>query len=100
MSFFHHLSLTTEMIWIAIGLIGQFLFTMRFVVQWLASEKAKKSVIPLAFWYFSIAGSAVLLAYALYRMDPVFILGQGMGFFIYIRNLMLIASEKKSIADV
>lgn len=81
--------------WIVLGFLGQLLFTMRFLVQWLASERAKKSVIPLSFWFFSLGGGTLLFAYALYRRDPVFILGQGLGLFIYIRNLWLIANEKK-----
>jgi lipid-A-disaccharide synthase-like uncharacterized protein len=86
--------MTTEQIWIGIGLFGQLLFSCRFILQWLASEKLKKSVIPLAFWYFSIAGSLTLLSYAIYRTDPVFILGQSMGLFIYVRNLILIYRDK------
>lgn len=81
--------------WIALGFIGQALFTMRFLVQWIASERAKKSVIPLSFWFFSIGGGSMLFIYALYRRDPVFILGQGLGLFIYARNLWLIRDEKK-----
>lgn len=77
-------------VWFAIGLLGQGLFSARFFIQWLASEKARRSVVPHAFWYFSIAGSAVLLAYAIHRVDPVFILGQGAGFAIYLRNLYLL----------
>ena len=79
---------------VLIGLAGQLLFSARFVVQWLASERAGRSVMPVAFWYFSLAGGLVLLAYALYRADPVFILGQGAGTFIYLRNLMLIYRER------
>ena len=86
--------MTTEQMWIGIGLFGQLLFSCRFILQWIASEKSKKSVIPLAFWYFSIAGSLTLLAYAIYITDPVFILGQSMGLFIYARNLMLIHRDK------
>lgn len=86
--------MTTEQIWIGIGLFGQLLFSCRFIIQWITSEKLKKSVIPMAFWYFSIAGSMTLLAYAIYRTDPVFILGQSVGLFIYMRNLMLIHREK------
>lgn len=82
--------------WIVLGFLGQALFTMRFLVQWLASEKAKKSVIPLSFWFFSIGGGLMLFIYALYRRDPVFILGQGLGIFIYARNLWLIMNEKKA----
>ena len=86
--------MTTEQIWIGIGLFGQLLFSCRFILQWIASEKQKKSIIPLAFWYFSIAGSLTLLTYAIYRTDPVFILGQSMGLFIYVRNLILIYRDK------
>ena len=70
--------------WLAIGLIGQALFSARFVVQWLYSEKVKKSVIPTAFWYFSVGGGATLLAYAIHREDPVFIIGQGAGLFVQV----------------
>lgn len=79
-----------EQIWVCIGFLGQGLFTMRFFVQWLASEKQKKSVIPRAFWYFSLAGGLTLFSYALYRQDPVFIIGQGTGLLIYLRNLYFI----------
>jgi lipid-A-disaccharide synthase-like uncharacterized protein len=81
--------------WLIIGFTGQILFSLRFFVQWVASERNKKSVIPLSFWYFSIGGSFLLLSYAIHRQDPVFILGQSMGFIIYIRNLVLIDREKK-----
>ena len=70
---------------------------MRFVVQWLASERAKRSVVPVAFWFFSLGGGSLLLVYAIVRQDPVFILGQGLGLFIYIRNLWLIANERKAM---
>lgn len=76
--------------WLAIGLIGQALFSARFVVQWLSSEKIKKSVIPTAFWYFSIGGGLTLLAYAIHRRDPVFIIGQVSGLLIYLRNLQFV----------
>jgi lipid-A-disaccharide synthase-like uncharacterized protein len=82
--------------WIALGFVAQFLFTMRFVVQWIASERAKRSVMPVAFWFFSLGGGALLLAYAIHREDPVFIAGQALGLGIYVRNLMLIAKEKKA----
>ena len=78
-----------------IGFVGQAFFTARFVVQWIASERAGRSVIPVAFWFFSIGGGLILFGYALYRRDPVFILGQGLGTFIYIRNLVLIARERR-----
>ena len=82
-----------EFWWVAFGLGGQLMFSGRFIVQWIASEKAGRSVIPLAFWYFSIAGGVILFLYALYRRDPVFILGQSLGLFIYSRNLWLIYRE-------
>ena len=72
------------------GYIGQLMFTMRFLVQWIASERARKSVIPIGFWFFSIGGGALLLVYALYRRDPVFIAGQALGLVVYIRNLYFI----------
>ena len=84
--------------WLAIGFIAQGVFAARFWVQWIASERAGKSVVPLLFWYLSITGSLLLFAYAIYRKDPVFIIGQSTGIFIYIRNLYLIKREKK-IAD-
>ena len=84
------------MIWILVGLGGQVLFMMRFVIQWIVSEKAKRSVIPVAFWWLSIGGAVILLAYAIWREDPVFILGQSLGFFIYARNLWLIHAEQRT----
>ncbi len=84
-------------IWLAVGFLGQGLFSARFVVQWLKSEKLKKSVVPLAFWYFSLAGGVVLLAYAIHRTDPVFVVGQAAGVFIYLRNLHLIYRERRAI---
>jgi lipid-A-disaccharide synthase-like uncharacterized protein len=89
---------TKELIWLIIGFIGQGLFFMRFFVQWIQSERAKRSVIPVAFWYFSLGGGVVLLAYAIHRADPVFILGQSTGVFIYLRNLHLITQEKDRAA--
>jgi len=82
--------------WLILGFLGQALFSMRFLIQWIYSEKQKKSIIPTAFWYFSLAGGLTLFSYALLRQDPVFIMGQGLGLFIYIRNLVLIRKEKKS----
>ena len=76
--------------WIVIGFVGQALFSARFLLQWLASERARRSVVPTAFWYFSLCGSLVLLAYAVHRADPVFIVGQATGLVIYLRNLHLI----------
>ena len=81
-----------------IGLIGQAFFFMRFLVQWIVSERRGESMIPIAFWYFSIGGSMILLAYAIHRQDPVFILGQSVGSVIYIRNLILISRKKKSLS--
>jgi lipid-A-disaccharide synthase-like uncharacterized protein len=80
---------------VLIGLIGQALFTMRFLTQWLASERAGRSVIPLSFWVFSICGGLLLLAYSLWRRDVVFILGQALGVFIYLRNLSLVLRERR-----
>lgn len=85
-----HAELTSEQLWLGIGFFGQAMFFGRFFIQWLASEKAKKSVIPNAFWYFSIFGGAILFIYSLYRKDPVFIAGQGLGLFIYFRNLYFV----------
>ena len=82
-------------LWIVIGFLGQALFSARFFVQWLASERVKRSVIPTAFWYFSLAGGVTLLAYALHRQDPVFIAGQGLGLVVYLRNLYLIRAGKQ-----
>ena len=76
--------------WVVLGFIAQAFFTMRFVVQWIASERARKSVVPVAFWFFSIGGGTLLLAYALYRRDPVFIAGQGLGLVVYVRNVYFI----------
>ncbi|MCI0508241.1 MAG: lipid-A-disaccharide synthase N-terminal domain-containing protein [Gammaproteobacteria bacterium] len=90
--------INTEIIWLVIGFSGQALFSMRFIAQWIASEKQKKSIIPVAFWYFSIAGGITLLSYALYKQDPVFILGQAMGLFIYARNLYFIFRDRKLLA--
>ncbi len=83
-------------LWLIIGFAGQALFASRFIVQWLISEKKGKSVIPIAFWYLSISGGLLLLTYAIWRKDPVFILGQSMGVFIYTRNLMLIYRERRN----
>lgn len=81
---------STEKIWLIIGFAGQSLFAMRFLVQWIKSEKEKASVIPIAFWYFSVSGGLVLLSYAIYKKDPVFIAGQLTGILIYLRNLYFI----------
>jgi lipid-A-disaccharide synthase-like uncharacterized protein len=82
--------------WVVLGLIAQGLFTMRFLVQWIASERAGHSVIPLAFWLFSIGGGILLLVYALYRRDPVFIAGQAFGVFVYLRNLYFVMRDRRT----
>lgn len=83
-----------ETIWIAIGFLGQGLFFGRWVIQWIASERTAKSQVPVAFWYMSLIGGLITLAYAIYRRDPVFISGQGIGAIVYIRNLMLIRRSR------
>ncbi len=83
-----------EYIWLGVGLLGQGIFSARFIVQWLVSEKEKRSVIPIAFWYLSLFGGVTLLLYAIYKRDPVFILGQFTGIFVYSRNLLLIQRER------
>jgi lipid-A-disaccharide synthase-like uncharacterized protein len=85
--------------WLALGFLAQGLFTARFLVQWIASERAGKSVIPIAFWFFSIGGGALLLVYALYRRDPVFILGQAFGVFVYARNLYFELRDRRGEAS-
>jgi len=84
--------------WVLLGFVAQGLFTMRFLVQWIASERAGRSIIPIGFWYFSIAGGVLLLAYALYRRDAVFIAGQAFGVFVYLRNLYFVRRERKTAA--
>lgn len=85
--------------WIAFGLLGQIFFSMRFVVQWIHSEKRKKSVVPISFWYLSLCGSTILFIYAaFYLRDIVFTLGQAFGLFVYTRNLMLIYGHKEANA--
>lgn len=87
--------LTAQVAWLGIGFLGQALFSLRFLVQWISSERQRRSVVPLAFWYFSLAGGAVLLSYAIWRQDPVFIVGQGMGLVIYLRNLQFRLRERR-----
>jgi lipid-A-disaccharide synthase-like uncharacterized protein len=79
-----------ETLWLIIGFIAQVLFASRFIVQWIATERAKASVIPISFWYISLIGAAMLLAYAIHKRDPVFILGQSTGAIVYVRNLYFI----------
>ena len=93
-SYFHEVFVITFDGWVILGFVAQAFFTMRFVVQWIASEKAQRSVVPMTFWWFSIGGGTLLLVYALYRRDPVFILGQGFGVFVYLRNLQFILRAK------
>jgi lipid-A-disaccharide synthase-like uncharacterized protein len=84
--------------WLVVGFLGQALFTARFVVQWLVSERNRDSVVPVAFWWFSLFGGLALLAYAVSRHDPVIIFGQAMGLVVYVRNLMLVAKAKRRAA--
>lgn len=86
--------LSVETTWISIGFLAQALFSGRFIVQWIASEKAGRSVIPLSFWILSLLGGISLFSYAIWRRDPVFIMGQGCGVFVYLRNLYFIRKEK------
>ncbi len=81
-------------IWIGIGFLGQLFFTSRFLVQWIVSERRRESVIPLAFWWFSLLGGVTLLSYAIWRQDPVFIMGQATGLVVYVRNLTLIGRKR------
>jgi lipid-A-disaccharide synthase-like uncharacterized protein len=81
--------------WLMLGFLGQLVFSGRFIVQWVVSEKKKQSVIPIAFWWLSLVGSLLLLAYSIHREDLVFILGQSMGFIVYTRNLQMVLSKRK-----
>lgn len=90
-----HVETATELAWVVFGFSAQLMFTARFLIQWIASERARSSVVPVAFWYFSLAGGVMLLTYALYRRDPVFVLGQALGVVIYSRNLWLIHGNAK-----
>jgi lipid-A-disaccharide synthase-like uncharacterized protein len=91
---------TTEMIWVGIGFLGQGLFFGRWIIQWVVSERKAESQVPLSFWYLSLTGGLITLAYAMYRRDPVFIAGQSIGAIVYIRNLVLIyrANQAKELA--
>jgi lipid-A-disaccharide synthase-like uncharacterized protein len=88
--------MSIEHLWLGIGLLGQGIFSARFIVQWLVSEREKRSVIPVVFWYLSLLGGVTLLFYSIYKRDPVFILGQSTGVLIYSRNLFLIQRERLS----
>ncbi len=87
-----------NVIWLGVGFLGQIMFSMRFLIQWLVSEWRRRSIVPVAFWYFSLAGGVTLLAYAIYREDPVFIVGQAGGLVIYARNLYLIHRNRQDEA--
>jgi lipid-A-disaccharide synthase-like uncharacterized protein len=95
-AYFHEVFVVNLDGWVILGVIAQGFYTMRFVVQWIASERAKASVVPLAFWFFSLGGGILLLIYALYRKDPVFIAGQAFGVFVYLRNLYFILMKKQA----
>lgn len=87
---------STDAIWLGIGFAGQIAFTSRFLVQWLASERKKDSVVPTAFWWFSLAGGLTLLSYAIHKRDPVIVVGQAFGVLIYLRNLILISEARRT----
>lgn len=95
-NYLHDVFLTNIDWWVVLGFLAQGLFTARFAVQWIASERAGRSVVPMAFWWFSISGGLLLLVYALYRRDPVFIAGQGLGLLIYLRNVMFVLRERRA----
>ena len=99
-AYFHDVFIAQFDAWVMLGWFAQLLFSGRFLVQWLASERARRSVVPVAFWYFSVVGGTLLFAYALSRRDPVFIVGQGAGLFIYLRNLWLIRREHRASLTV
>ena len=90
---------TVQHLWLMVGFAGQALFASRFIVQWFKSEMEGRSVIPLSFWYCSVGGGVVLLAYAIYKQDPVFIIGQASGLFVYARNLYLIFRERTLLRE-
>lgn len=81
--------------WLIVGFAGQAIFTARFLVQWVASEKKRDAVVPVAFWWLSMVGGLTLLSYAVHKQDPVIIVGQGLGVFIYVRNLMLVSKARR-----
>jgi lipid-A-disaccharide synthase-like uncharacterized protein len=82
-------------LWLVFGIVAQLLFAMRFVVQWIASEKAGRSVMPMAFWFFSMGGGLLTLVYGLVKREPIIILGQVLSVFIYVRNLQLILKDRR-----
>jgi lipid-A-disaccharide synthase-like uncharacterized protein len=87
-------SMTTEQMWVGIGVVGQAFFGMRVLLQWIATERQQRSVVPLSFWLFSVAGGITLLSYAIYRLDPVFIIAEVMGLLIYVRNLSFLRRSR------
>lgn len=93
---FHAVFVSQLDLWLILGFVAQAMFSMRFLLQWIASERARRSVVPVTFWIFSIAGGSMLFAYALHQKDPVFIAGQGGGLIIYARNLWLIFREHRA----
>jgi lipid-A-disaccharide synthase-like uncharacterized protein len=93
-AYFYDVFVAKADFWLIFGILAQLLFTARFVVQWIVSERLGKSVVPLAFWFLSMGGGLMLLVYGLVRREPIIILGQGLAVFIYIRNLMLIFRPK------
>jgi lipid-A-disaccharide synthase-like uncharacterized protein len=88
-----------EMMWVGIGFVGQSLFFSRWLLQWFVSERKAESQIPVSFWYMSLIGSVIVLAYAIHKIDPVFIAGQGLGTVVYVRNLILLHRAKKRVAS-
>jgi len=91
--------MATDQVWVAVGFLGQAFFSARFLVQWIASERKKASVVPRPFWFFSVGGGLILLIYALYRRDPVFIVGQAAGLFVYARNLYFIYRQPARVSE-
>lgn len=89
------ITLSRATLWLVIGFLGQAVFTARFLVQWVASERKRDSVVPVAFWWLSLVGGLTLLSYSVHRRDPVIIVGQSMGTFIYVRNLMLVSKGRR-----
>jgi len=90
--------MTIDQLWLGVGFLGQAFFSMRFLIQWIASERQRKSVVPRFFWYFSVGGGMTLLAYAIHRRDPGFIVGQAAGLLVYARNLYFIFRNPERVA--
>ena len=93
------MTLSSKDLLLGFGILGQICFSARFIIQWIFSEKKKKSVIPVAFWYFSLIGGVILLIYAILKKEPVFILGQAPGIFIYSRNIYMIRKRDKKLKE-